>query len=217
MKKGQGSVFLSLLVAGMLGTAGSAKAAVAVLNLGISGNPDNPTFTISNESTQCCGLPATLRLDLFELLIRDPAYNFDRVTNITPVVDTGTPMTFTLTRPDSVDGSVRSRLLSIEFSGFDVHDSLSFNAEIDKGSAEMTEDYHAALLSPAHYGSFGGDFTNPTGASVRYAQGSFQFALGPNGSYQAMGPVPIPGTLPLMGGALAALGLIGRRRGRSAA
>lgn len=207
-----------------LGAAQSAKAVTIIgAKLNVMGGPDRPTFTLTNTSN------APSQLEWIELLIGplytvgDPqGYNWDKVTNLSVIADTGAPLTAMVDRPDQVDGGQRSNLLRVSFAGFDTGDAVSFDAELDKGLAETAEDYHQVLfrsewLDPprAYWNAFLAGPDSYGGESHFWRGGSFwvpERSTATSYDFSSAAAVPLPSTLPLLGAGTAMLGLLRRKR-----
>lgn len=206
-----------------LGAAQSAKAITIIgAKLNVMGDPDRPTFTLTNTSN------APSQLEWIELLIGplytvgDPqGYNWDKVTNVSVVADAGAPLTAMVERPDQVDGGQRSNLLHVSFTGFDPGDAVSFDAELDKGLAETAEDFHQVLFrsewfdpARAYWNAYLAGPGLYGGESHFWRGGSFwvpERSTATSYDFSSAAAVPVPGTLPLLGTGIVMIGLFRRK------
>lgn len=236
---------LAIAVAGGLGTA---EAAPFHYQFKISGDPNEPSFTVTNlsDSASLIGLSFT---------IGDTTRNWDSIHSFTMSNVAGAPLAASLESPDQTNGGVRSDEIRMGFTGFDRADSFTFTGDIDLDNSDTAEDYRTVLFSngPGGNAVLNVTFSDPSApvtlslelsdqplassytisqwqipaqtvqekidqvnarrqavadAKERASHGQADMSLSAN-----VAPVPLPGTLPLMGGALAALALL-RRKGR---
>ena len=190
-----------LAAAGMI-MASSAPALAATVGFGLtlSGDPNIPTFTLTNTSTAA-------DLTSFAFTIGDTSRNFDQIYTVnTPAGSTGT-----LTFGDASQGGVRTDSFTISFTGLGVSQIANWRVDVDLDNLDTVENFSTVFFD-------NGTLPNSV-VTVGFSTGDFiDFTL-PDGSslysYSASKPVdviPVPAALPLLAGGLGLMGLMSWRR-----
>lgn len=216
------SLLLAVLFVGVLPAAASAA---PILSGSLSGNHDQPTITLMNQST------AGESIVEFSMTIGDLSFNFDRAINFQSLPG----LTPTLITPDTINNGVRDDFLFITYTGFGPGFTSIFEAELDPDSLLVPNaivDYRTILFQRD-----GPDppITSNALVSVLFDNGTlFQQRLPNYASNTAdtypftlqspepppVQPVPEPSTLLMFGGMALAAGAaawLRRRRGGVAA
>lgn len=171
-------------------------------DLSFAGNTNVPTFTLVNTSD------AGNELVQFTFTIGNTTRHFDFVSPLSnPAGGTST-----LNTPDTVNDGVRSDTISINFTGFDAGESISFAADIDVDpTSNVVQDFRNVFFN-------NGSALNSV-ATAFYAVGeSVSFTLPDNpqslqfSASTTINAVPLPAALPMLAAGLVGLGLLARRR-----
>ncbi|MEL6641338.1 MAG: hypothetical protein AAFP98_08500 [Pseudomonadota bacterium] len=173
-----------------------------------NGNFNVPDIRLENTSTR----PGVSITD-FQLSIGDTAFNYDFVRNQAVVIDTNNDLTPTLNTVGTRNDRTGDDILDYSFTGFDPGDVFQFEVDIDPdGPGSVTQDFRNILFPAATAfvtfsdGSTRGntiDPADPTSTSFIFTQNL----------PTTIAPIPLPGGLPLMLGALG-LGAVALRRPR---
>jgi len=191
-------------------TTASAQAAVVSPTLGfdlsLAGNTNVPVFTLVNTSD-----PGN-QLVQFTFTIGDVTRHFDFVSPLSnPAGGTAT-----LNSPDTGNNGVRSDLISINFTGFDAGESVTFESDIDVDPASnVVQDFRNVFFNNGSALNSVATALFSTGDSVSLTlpdnQQVFRFSAS-----NTVSTVPLPMALPLFAAGLAGLGIAACRRRKDA-
>lgn len=192
--------------------AGSASAASYGFSLTASlGGQDSPIFTLTNT-----GAGLGVQIDSVSISIGDTNYNFDKFMVGNYPIQAPTGGTATPVGLDAVDGSIRSDVATLGFTGFDEGESASWRLELDPDSYEAFVNFRTVLFN-------NGGADNAL-VSVMFSNGesltdAFDDATPGLSSYTvaASAEVPLPaGMMLLPAGVLALAGAAALRREKQA-
>lgn len=198
-------MFKQLSLAAALGLfAGTANATTVGFDLVISGSNNVPTFTITNQSD------AGITLDTFNITIGLLSRNFDYIRNVAAPAGG----TANVTNGDATNGGTRFDFLEIDYTDFDMGETVSFIADIDQDTGNTTRNYENTLFNNG---------TAPNSVATATFSNNFVLQLTLDdrsttptshlfSAREDITPVPLPAGLPLLLTGLGAFAFARRRK-----
>ncbi|MFW2541476.1 VPLPA-CTERM sorting domain-containing protein [Primorskyibacter sp. 2E107] len=197
----------SLLASLLLGTA--ASAATTGFSLGIAGDNNIPTLTLTNTGDlgEIIGFDVTMGVS---------GYNFDGVTNSSEAASAGVSTTLTVGDYNTSGGSTsagRYTTISYTSTGFTSGGSFSYAVDVDSNYANNIQNYQTRMLPGGSFSVyFSGGLTSSLTIDLTPTAGNMSEPYFYSASVTDAAPVPLPAGLPLLIAALGGAVALTRKR-----